>query len=355
MRRQRAWLRAWTVLAVASACALGACGASSREVVLSKPAPIRPTTTGLFAPDSVWNAQLSPDAGVDPSSARLMRRLMGEVASELRAQRGPWIETAEDSTPIYRVPADEPQVPVKLENSEPWARTLEAALEDVPIPPGARQAVGSDGHLTVWQPSTDRMWELWRAVKKRDGWHARWGGAMEHVSRNPGYYTSTSWPGAKSYWGSTATSLPMIAGTITIAELERGSIDHALAIDLPSVRANAYAWPAQRTDGEDPRPDAIPEGAKLRIDPHLDIARLHLPPMTREMALAAQRYGMIVRDQTHHAIGFYAEDPTPTHSRPYPAFMRYEAPWQMLAGFPWKHVEVLRMDLRHGTGRPASL
>ena len=32
--------------------------------------------------------------------------------------------------------------------------------------------------------------------------------------------------------------------------------------------------------------------------------------MTRMMAKAAQRYGIIVRDQTGHAISFFAENPS---------------------------------------------
>jgi hypothetical protein len=310
------------------------------------------SSSPLFAPDSVWNAPLSPNAPVDPSSRRFVGRLLQEVASEQQAQNGPWIETVSGSTPLYRVPPNQPLVAVKLDVSQPWARTLRIALQAVPIPSYASPAAGDDAHLTIWQPSTNRLWELWRARKAADGWHAQWGGAMDAVSRSPGYYTTQSWPGARSYWGSTATSLPVIAGTIMIKELERGSIDHALALDLPSARAGVYAWPAQRTDGEDHGADSIPEGARLRLDPNLDIASLGLSPLTQELALAAQRYGMIVRDQTRHAIGFYAEDPAPTGANPYPALMDHMSPSRLLADFPWQHVQVLRMDLTYGTGRP---
>jgi len=306
----------------------------------------------LFAPSSVFNAPLSPNAAIDPSSPQLVARLLEDVNREQHAHNGPWIETTSYSTPVYRVSAQQPVVSVKLDNHEPWARTLRVALRAVPIPPHARPAVGSDAQMTIWQPSTDRLWELWKASKGPDGWHALWGGAINGVSKSPGYYTSHSWPGARSFWGATATSLPVLGGAMTIAEVKRGSIKHALAIDLPSTRAGVYAWPARRTDGEDPSANSIPEGTRLRIDPRLNIAGLNLPPIAEEMALAAQRYGMIVRDQTHHAIGFYAEDPTPTGSNPYPMLMEYETPAEILAEFPWKYVEVLRMSLRYGTGRP---
>ena len=69
------------------------------------------------------------------------------------------------------------------------------------------------------------------------------------MSKSPGYYTAAAWPGAKRNWGATASSLPVIGGTMLLDELEQGSFDHALAINLPAPRADVFAWPAQRTDG----------------------------------------------------------------------------------------------------------
>ena len=102
-------------------------------------------------------------------------------------------------------------------------------------------------------------------------------------------------------------------------ELKTGRIDHALAINLPAPRAGMFAWPAQRTDGTGP-PTALPEGARLRLDPTVDVSSLHLPKLTRMIALAAQRYGLVVRDQTHHGISLFGE--VPTHA-PGPAYRRY--------------------------------
>jgi len=352
------WVSVAGLLAVGWTLCLGGCGSSGhprRTQTVAHAATTTATRTvasGLFAADSVWNAPLGADAPLDPSSPALMARLRAEIAAEQQAQDGPWIETTSYSTTVYRVPANQPTVPVHLDNTQPWAHTLGVAFAAVPIPANAQPAAGTDAQMTIWQPSTDRLWEFWRAHDGPGGWEAQWGGAMQHVSTSPGYFTPASWPGAHSYWGATATSLPLVAGTMTIEELEQGTIDHALAIDLPATRLNVYSSPAQRTDGEDPSGDSIPEGARLRIEPQVNVRELHLPHMTEEMALAAQRYGMIVRDQTHHAVGFYAEDPTPSGSNPYPALMGGELPDKLLAGFPWQDVEVLRMELHYGTGRP---
>ncbi len=306
----------------------------------------------LFAPDSVWNAPLADNARLDPQSRKLVSWLNQQVTQEYRQGPAPYIQTVTDSTSIYEVPANQRMVRVTLDNDQPWAHSLARALRAVPIPGDAVPAAGSDAHMTVWQPSTDRLWEFWKARRAADGWHAAWGGAMQHVSSSPGYFSTDSWPGAEPYWGATATSLPMVAGTMLISELKASRVDHALAIALPAAHAGEYAWPAQRTDGTDTDPDSIPEGARLRINPDVNIPGLHLPPVIETMALAAQRYGMIVRDKTGQSVAFFAQAPTQTGTDPYEAIFGGVPPYDLLKVFPWNDLQVLRMDLHHGTGSP---
>jgi hypothetical protein len=130
-----------------------------------------------------------------------------------------------------------------------------------------------------------------------------------------------------------------------IDELSRGRIDHALAINLPAPRAREFAWPAQRTDGTGP-PTALPEGARLRLDPTVNVADLGLPKLGRMMARAAQRYGIVVRDQTGHGTSFWLEVPRRTGKRsPYSRYFRGKTPAEVLANFPWDRLQVLAMHL----------
>jgi hypothetical protein len=117
-----------------------------------------------------------------------------------------------------------------------------------------------------------------------------------------------------------------------------------LAINLPAPRTGTFAWPAQRTDGTGP-PTALPEGARLRLDQKLDVRRLGLPRLTRMIAEAAQRHGLVVRDQTHHGTTLLAEDPTRLNSNPYSRYTRGRTPAELLAHFPWDRLQVLRMRL----------
>jgi hypothetical protein len=309
--------------------------------------PVKPATR-LFAPNSVWNAPLAADAPLDPANATLTNTLRSTAAQNMSAGWGPWIATGETS-PLYVVPANQPTVPVRLDAGA-WATGLQQTFGSVPIPATAQPAAGPDAHMTVWQPSTDKLWEFFKASKRADGWHASFGGAMNNASESPGYFDASSWPGlSQPVWGATATSLPVIAGTMMISELQAGVIPHALAVNIPWAKPKAYSLPAQRTDGASTDPNAIPEGARFRIDPTVDLSKLAMPPLTRMMAVAAQRYGMIVRDQTGHAISFFAENPSQYATNPYtsPAgFYGGPNPTAVMRAFPWQYVQLVKMSVR---------
>ena len=322
-------------------------------LVVAMPAAARTsstTSTRPFAASSVWNAALPYDAPLDPSSTDRVGALVSEVNSEEQLGIGPWIDERSNSTPWYVVSKDQRKVPVKLDTTASYATSLQAVLnKGVPIPSGAHPAAGVDAHLTIYQPSTDTMWEFWHASLQSDGWHAGWGGAMQHVTTNPGYYSNAAWIGLPSTdgwnWGSTASSLPMIGGTVMIKELKAGHIDHALAMNVPNPCSVWFSWPAQRTDGSaTDYSTCMLEGAHLRLDPKLDLSTLSLPPVTRMFAQAAQKYGIVVRDRTNKATGFFAEDPTPTGTDPYRGtggFYGGKSPRELMSQFPWDHLQLL--------------
>jgi hypothetical protein len=244
------------------------------------------------------------------------------------------------------VPAGQPTVKVTLEQPS-RAPALQSAWEAVPLPSNALPAKGTDKHLVVWQPSSNRLWEFWRLEALSTGWQARWGGAIQSVSTNPGAYGTEAWPGATIWWGASACSLSIAGGLITLEDLERGQINHALAMAVPAPRAKVFAWPAERTDGWSTELLSLPEGAHLRLDPNLDLAALKLPHLTLMMAEAAQRYGIFIRDKAGN-VAFYGQDPTPTGTNPYTGLHGYyegKTPQQLLAAFPWSHLELLSMEL----------
>jgi hypothetical protein len=291
-----------------------------------------------FGKNSVWNQPLSPSAAIDPDSSAYVSDLLSQVASD-----GVWMNTYQYSTAVYTVPATQRTVTVWLDpSSNVTARALQQSWQAVPIPPQAVPAPGTDAHMVIYQPSRNRMWEFWHMRRVGNTWHAAWGGTMNGVSGNPGYFTTPS------QWGATATSLPLLGGLIRPSELAAGHIDHALAIAIPAARAAYFAWPAQRTDGYVWSSTAIPEGQRFRLDPSLDLSAIPMSPLVRMIAVAAQKYGLIVRDQGG-AVAFYGEDVTAEGKKDpwYGANGWFEGQYvnNLLKAFPWSHLEALKDNL----------
>jgi hypothetical protein len=304
----------------------------------------------FFSATSFWNTPLAAGVPLDPSSGALVSDLMGYVKREQAGRSGPWINASSNGVTILTVSANQPTVAVRL-NHAPDAN-LSSAWSAVPLPASARPSPG-DNDLAVWQPSTDTMWEFFQLHHDASGWEAEWGGAMLGASANPGVYAPGAWPAASSgdetYWGVTAGSFPIVGGAITEADLRAGQIDHALALVYPNVRRRTFVPPAQRDDGWSTDPNSLPEGARLRLDPSLNLATLKMPPLTRMIAQAAQRYGIVIRDQSP-VIAFVQQDPTGD-----PGFLALGPPLtqglsasQLLAFFPWSRLQVMKMDVHQG-------
>ncbi len=145
-----------------------------------------------------------------------------------------------------------------------------------------------------------------------------------------------------------------MAGTmITLAEARAGRINHAVYLVVPTVRADSWSYPAQRTDGNSTNADAVMEGQRLRLDPSLDVAKLGLTPFGAMVARAAQQYGFIVVDKAG-AVGVVTESGLPTKvltgTDPWPGLLQlgtYDQ-YRLLAGFPWNRLQALPPDY----GRP---
>jgi hypothetical protein len=299
----------------------------------------------FFSSASFWNTPVPVGAPVASDSEAVVGALVAKVEGEMAAKTGPSINTTKYSVPIYTVPAAQPPVEVRLETAYK-ANALREAFTAVPLPPNAQPAVGGDHHLVVWQPSTDRLWEFWGLEQSSTGWHAGWGGAVASVSTNSGSYDETAWPGATTTWGASASSLSIAGGVITFDDLESGRIDHALTMSVSEVRSETFYYPAHRTDGRSANPLSLPEGAHLRLDPNLDLSSLHLPQLTLEIAEAAQKYGIFVRDKAGN-VAFNAQDPVTLGYNPYTGpegFFEGSYPRQLLSAFPWRSLELLVPD-----------
>jgi hypothetical protein len=338
-------------LAAGLAATAGCGGSSTREAPATTRAPVgTPPASDVrpFAADSVFNQALRDDAPLASRSAAWAGFLRRSVA-----EHGTWINSSTCAMPIYRAPAGTPRTRVVLDPGVYQDPALLRAWASVPIPADADVARCPDANLAVLQRQPDgavTQWELWSARREDGRWTAKWGGVTQDVARDRGVASAYAWsdPGAPDpaarrstwAWNVSASSLSMTAGVITRADLARGSIDHAVALAVNDAAAIAHLWPAQRTDGTSQDPDAIPEGAHLRLPADLDLSRRPMSPLVRMIAVAAQRYGVVVRDKSYGVNAFVAEQ-MPQGADPVPALLDGSDPATALRAFPWSELEVL--------------
>jgi hypothetical protein len=147
------------------------------------------------------------------------------------------------------------------------------------IPSWAKPTTGSDHHLAV--VDGDLELDVWVAKRQSDGhWRS---GARAVVSGSP----------VVGPVAATASGFALTAGLVRPEEIARGRIDHALAFTTPYTR-NRVVAPAVHGDGRHRDPRAMPMGAHIQLDPHVDIAGLPRP--VRIIARALQEYGAYLVD-----------------------------------------------------------
>ena len=297
-----------------------------------------------FALNSFWYKPIPGNAPLNPNSASYV----AEFQRQLQAYYGNVgiNAAAYSSAGLYRrMPA--PKQPVAqwdCHKSGYVDRDLTRQWAAVPMPSYAQPADGTDAEMTIYQPSSDSMWEFWRARQVDGQWQACWGGRMQNVSQNPGIWTRR--------YGAAATGLPFAPGQITISDLQSGAIRHVIGIALVDAEKSAvFSWPANRSDGYNPGNAAnrIPEGLRFRLDPGVNVEALNHPlhPVAKIIAKAAQTYGFVVWDKAG-AISLRSENPKiytiAGRPNPYAAIWNGTPTYAILNGIPWNRLQFLPMD-----------
>jgi hypothetical protein len=353
-----------TLASGAAACA-DTTASTASSVVFTAPVPTDGTVAlGLscpgtpFSSTSFWNTPLPDSISANPNTAAYQNDIAYALCQNTTIVDGtpptgtacphPYngaLAAASYSAPLYVVPANQPYVPVVDSCGHGSTSTFDTVLAPgVPVPADAHSAAGTDQHIQIYQPSTDKYWEFWHFVKNSSGvWGACYGGLISSVSQSNGIFPSDT--------GGTATSLPLIGGIVRIEELQAGRINHVVNLMLQEnlnndvmpanvpvcatpptttdcTTGNKYSdlegvsWPATRSDGVSTDPLAIPEGQRFRLPPDcstppadpitpcVSSATLDsLSPVAKVIAAAVQKYGFVV-DDTAGGIAIRMGDPT---------------------------------------------
>ncbi|CAM2064476.1 hypothetical protein SCOR_03845 [Sulfidibacter corallicola] len=311
----------------------------------------------LYRADSPLNQPIPGDAAVDPDSENRIVSLLN--AGDLVIQVGQY------SAPVFIADANTPRVDVHLACGAPWEIGV-GTLEDVPIPVWAEPADDRDGadnppvdcgedsdqdnHMVVLDPVGRCEYGLWQARKHEDGtWTASYAAAI-------GMDSEGIYPTGMSTRGS---GFSFLGGLIWPDELRDGRIGHALVFSYPFARSGGPVSPATDSDGTSDLSSAIPEGARLQLDPELDLDSLDLTAYERTIARALQEYGMFLVDQGGSSgIGLYAIDPKSVRTNPYSGLLPDED-FVALDGIPLDRFRLLALpeqdaDWREGLALPVN-
>ncbi len=266
----------------------------------------KPWTAGrpYFARTSLLNQPIAPAAAVDPNSPAMIGAL-----ARVGADRGFVLGVGAYTVPVYFAGPTTPKRSVLLTAS--FARGMAGkapVLSPVPIPISAQPDPASDGHMAIVDPKAGCEYDFFQASKSSQGaWQAAWANSTSLAGS--GIFRRLS-PGAR------ASGFALTAGLIFPIELRNGQINHALAIAVPNTRRGSPVPPATRSDGRTQAPEGIPMGARLRLDPTLDLSTLHLSPYKQTIARALQVYGAFVVD-TGGSVSLYAVNRVAYRDDPY--------------------------------------
>lgn len=294
--------------------------------LLVGPPPVL-TTAGAarrpFATSSPFNVVIPVQPRTDPNSTAMVARATrtGQLHANL----------VEYGIPIYTAGPGSPRYQVSCDMAGAWG-PCPFAGRSMPIPSGARPSSGSDGVLTVVDPASNTVGEYWRA--RRSG--TRWASGFGAVNSLSG----SGWGGA-----STGAGASRLAGVVRVSELQAGNIPHALVLQSDNVCARSFRAPAVKTDGTSLRSDCIPEGARLQLDPALDLSTLGLKQGERAVARAMQVYGGYVIDRSGTALSVsFERAPDASSSSPGAAYTAAGLAWDYdgMPAVPWHRLRVLR-------------
>ena len=274
---------------------------------------LRASSGRPFAPDSAWNTKIPPNPKLASNSSAAAAHLASGVHANLY----------EFGSPVYYVGEDASREDVGC--TEDWGP---CRLQDVPIPTNATTSSGSDGSMIVVDAEKNKVYDFWQLNQDGGGWSTSWG------TKNPLYGKSNE------HGGAVGAGYSGLAGLVRTFEIAQGHIDHALHFSTNDSCAGRYEYPATKTDGQSTQSSCIPEGARVQLDPSVDVDAI--PGLTsggKAVAKAMQTYGAYNQNNGGAPMAFGFENPA-GGSNPYPG-AGLTADYYNFPNIPWDKLRVL--------------
>lgn len=269
-----------------------------------------------FASWSPWNSAIRTNPTIDAKSDGIVSLLSTDVTNQAIAN------LYDFGIPIYFADASTPRVSVTCTNSPAWGV---CPLSEVRVPVHARPHPGSDGALVIVDTTNQKSYEFWQAQKMSNTeWRTSWGAVADDVVKGMGDRTTGS---------SVAANIPRLAGIVTEREIATGVIPHALVFSSKyACRPPEFRYPASKTDGLSTEANCIPEGARIQLDPSINVDTIPgISAGEKAVAKALQKYGAYCVDRGGANMAFSFELPV-TATPAAPVTQTY-----VNAGFGWDY------------------
>jgi hypothetical protein len=243
--------------------------------------PVGTAPTRFFEDTSLWNRPTS--AARHPNSTNMIAWLRGKVTKVTIS----WDQFA---VPLYLATNATPTKTVTTTDTGtfigvPWPTGLANSGETGSAP---------DNHASILNTDTGKLWDFWQLDVPTA--HASVGATdFESGPNGDGFHTTLAEGSARG------SSFDLIAGVMQPKDFTDGAIPHALVCSIPAPASSGPVPPSIRTDGKDPSPNAIPEGARLRLPASFDISGY--TGHARVIAQCLQKYGCYVGDDSGGSNG----------------------------------------------------
>lgn len=254
-----------------------------------------------FSNTSPWNVPIPANPTLDPNSS-LMISTLTQNAATIHGNFVKW------TIPLFVIDSQaSPKVTVTGSSPDPFDPAVDpnstGIATGIPIPVGVWPDPSTDGHMLLVDPVAKKSWDFSRAQLTSTGWVASRVAVWDLTG--PGYRTAFT----GNYWwmyGARGSGFPLIAGLIRPEEIAAGVINHALVFAGPLNRLGLTSGgkqqlctpTASRTDGNMYGSQYLLEGARLQLDPTLNLDTLNLSSATKVIATAMQKYGMYNGDSS---------------------------------------------------------
>jgi len=280
----------------------------------------------LYDAASFWNRPIATGAAVDPGSPAMVAKALVpyKSAANFWAGSNSWAKPLAYANPV----SDSYAVGCKKYDCH-----TDVAFR---IPLYAAPSTGSDHHLVVIDSGTGKELDMWLA--EHDPATNSWSAGARYVTDPSGWGATCA--EKQHCLGAVAAGFAAFGGIVRPEEIAQGHIDHALFFTTPYTRKDFIACPATHTDGVADDPAAIPEGARIQLDPAFPVDAQRWPRWEKIIAKALQKYGAYLGD-TGDSLSFAAEA---TLDRGYDAWSIVGVPaFASIGNLPWSKFRVLTL------------